>query len=162
MKEETRPRPPAPEQESLCSSARRLLNLRAGRFPEALEMGKQEPGGSHEHQCARTGSLRIAWQAQPSSAGACAPPRAPGVPLGRRRSSASPSIQLGAREGHKQGTGPREASQPHRWSQGPAPSSHGASQPWERGPHTPGVRVGGTTRSYRVCQQHRRVFHTFY
>ena len=98
-------------------------------FLKHLRWGSRQPGGSHEHQCTRTGSLRIAWQAQLSSGVACAPPRAPGVPLGRRRSSASPSIQLGAREGHKQGTGPREASQPHRWSQGPASPVFPWSQP---------------------------------
>lgn len=56
VKAETRPRPLAMEQDSLCSSPSGLLSLASRtEFPETLKMGEWGPS-AHKHQCTQTGS----------------------------------------------------------------------------------------------------------
>lgn len=119
MKKETRPRPWATKQHSLCSSPGCLLSLPRRTFPETLKMGKQATiSARHSDRLIKT-----TWQALPA-AGQPIPIRwPPGVPLGRWKNTSVAIHPRQCAEGHEVRLNNRQPAPPTQ----PAPSSTASS-----------------------------------
>ena len=133
VKAETRPRPLAMEQDSLCSSPSGLLSLPSRtEFPETLKMGEWGPVSAQAPMHAdRFMKIHLA---APRSRTACTLPGPPGVPLGRRKNTAClhPSESVCRSRPKSKARGERSPSQP------PAPNKGLAlSSPCSQHPRTP-------------------------